>query len=56
MVKQCACGSKVEAHRIIPVWLIVMLFFCGIFPGIVALYCHNRVVACGGCGHIYWQF
>ena len=56
MALKCSCGSEVEAKRVIPVWLIVVLFFCGILPGIVALYGHNRLLACADCGRILWRF
>jgi glycerol-3-phosphate acyltransferase PlsY len=44
MAANCACGSSAQARRIIPVWLIVVLFFCGILPGFAALYCRNRLL------------
>ena len=56
MAQQCECGNHDEPKRVIPVWLVVILFFCAIVPGIVALYCHRRLVACASCGHIRWQF
>jgi len=56
MAQTCTCGSRPPPKKIIPVWLIIVLFICGILPGIVALYCHNRLVACGDCGRIRWQF
>ena len=56
MAVKCGCGSTVPPKKIIPVWLIVVLFFCAILPGIVALYCHNRLVACAECGRIRRQF
>ncbi len=55
MTVKCSCGGT-DARRIIPVWLIILLFICGILPGIVALYGHRRLVACGECGRIRWQF
>ncbi len=53
---RCSCGTTTEARRVIPAWLIIVGLLFGIIPGIVALYCHNRLVACGECGHIRWQF
>ena len=52
----CGCGSTSEARRLIPVWLIIIGFIFGIIPGVVALYGHRRLLACGDCGHIRWQF
>ena len=52
----CSCGSAAQPRRVIPVWLVVVLFFCAIVPGVVALYCHRRLLACGECGRIRWQF
>jgi hypothetical protein len=52
----CACGSRQPPRNVIPVWLIVVLFICGILPGIVALYGHNRLLACAECGRILWRF
>ena len=52
----CSCGSAAQPRRVIPVWLVVVLFFCAIVPGVVALYCHRRLLACGECGRIHWQF
>ena len=56
MATTCVCGSKAEMRRVIPVWLIVVLLFCGILPGIVALYGHRRLIACSECGRLRWQF
>ncbi len=56
MIQDCDCGNHDEPKRVIPVWLIVILFICGILPGIVAAYCYRRLLACGGCGRILWRF
>ena len=56
MAMDCSCGSHAEPRQVIPVWLVVILFFCAIVPGIVALYCHRRLLACRECGQIRWQF
>ena len=53
---RCPCGSTTEPKRVIPLWLVIVLFFCAIVPGIVALYGHRRLVACAECGRIRWQF
>ena len=53
---QCVCGSTEDPRRVIPLWLVIVLFFCAIVPGIVALYGHRRLVACASCGRIRWQF
>ena len=52
----CSCSSQKPLRRVIPVWLIIVMFFCAILPGIVALYGHNRLLACGSCGRIQWRF
>ena len=53
---RCACGSHAPPRVIIPLWLTVALFVFGIVPGIVALYGRRRLMACGACGRIRWQF
>ena len=56
MTLKCTCGSSAEARRIMPVWLIVVLLICGILPGVVALHCRNRLLACGDCERLRWKF
>jgi len=65
MARACQCGETAEPKRIVPVWLIVILFlsaaipgigFLGLLFGILALYCRNRLVACPGCGKVRWKF
>ncbi len=44
----CVCGSSASPTRTIPFWSVLVLFVLGIFPGVIALYWHKRLI-CPDC-------
>ena len=42
--ENCVCGNSAPPKPTIPLSLVILLFLLGIFPGVVALYWHKRLI------------